>query len=303
MDDILPSPPETTEPAIQPPDETPLPAVQSPDGPPESAARPPNETAVADSAPTLPTAALPAADRLALDLSLGPGFRGRSFAAASWNWPAAVRAAIQLIDHLAMSGELSMPLLPSRVSLDADGHLVVQPATVAEAEPFVAPEVAAGEPADERAAVYHVAAVTYALLIGYPPVGDISRMERLAPELPARLKETLLRALAIDVAQRTATLAAVREQLLFVLVPPLWYEEVVARLPLDDEQRARLTTELDKIQTNWLRLRDRVPWQRLGRTRKRAGEVVGRPRVHRLLTAAGVILALFAYLVLLTDLL
>lgn len=246
---------------------------------------------------------LPAVDRLTLDLSLGPSFRGRSFAAATWNWPAAVRAAIQLIDHLAAAEDSVAPLLPGRVMLDVDGRLSVQPSTVAEAGPFAAPEVALGEPVDDRAAVYHVAALAYALLIGYPPMGDTSRMARLAPEIPARLNETMLRALAIDVAQRTATLAALREQLLFVLVPPLWYEEVVPRLPLDDEQRRKLTATLDRLQSNWLQLRDRIPWQRLGRTRKRAGEVAGRPRVHRLLTAAGVLLVLFTYLVLLTDLL
>lgn len=244
---------------------------------------------------------LPSANRLALDLALGPHFRGQTFAAATWNWPSAVRAAILLIDQ----GDIDpqAPLLPGKVMLDESGALLIQPVDSADASLFLAPELAQGLPADPRTTVYHIAALTYALLLGYPPIGDISSLGRLAPDVPARLRETLLQGLAIDPDQRTATPAELRAQLLFVLVPPVWYEEIVPHLPLADETRAKLVATLDRGQSAWLRLRDRIPWQRLGRGRRRLEDIAARPRIRRGLMMGGGLLALLIYLLLLTNLL
>lgn len=244
---------------------------------------------------------LPSVNRLALDLALGPNFRGKTFAEATWNWPAAVRAAILLIDQ--RDADPKTPLLPGKVMLDESGALLVRPVDSADATLFLAPELAQGQPADQRTAVYHIAALTYALLLGYPPIGDISSLGRLAPDVPARLREALLQGMAIDPDQRTATPAELRAQLLFVLVPPVWYEEIVPRLPLADETKTTLVATLDRGQSSWLRLRDRIPWQRLGRGHRRLEDLASRPRIRRSLMMGGGFLALLIYLLLLTDLL
>lgn len=132
-------------------------------------------------------------------------------------------------------------------------------------------------------------------------MGNIGRIDRDAAGTPAALKHILMRALAVDPQQRTATLGELRAGLYNVLVPPAWYEAYVPRLPVDDDTKARLSDALDRAQLAWYRTRDRIPWQRVGKMRKQwAGRAEDR-RVSRALTAVGVAVVLLIYIVLFTD--
>jgi hypothetical protein len=240
-----------------------------------------------------------------VDLTLNAAYRGAAFIDAAWNWPSVVRAAIHLCDYVAADPvRFARPLLPALIALDNEGQLQVEAATVAEAAPFAAPEVAdaAETAAVEITAVYHVAALAHYLLVGYPPIGNVTLVDEAAPDTPAALKSVLVRALAVDPKQRTATLADLRTQLYYVLDPPAWFEEEVPKLPIDDETKTRLIDSLNRGQLSWYRLRDRIPWQRVGRARKRLTDSTAHPKIGRALTIAGVLLVLLIYLTLLTDL-
>lgn len=283
--------------------------------------------AVAPEAPpaaddTPPPAVVEPAILPGVDLALPPTYWNMTFVDAVWNWPDVVRAAIALCDWLPGDpARFHQPLLPSGVALDEAGALQLNPVAPAEATPFLAPELREGsapatDPAkmtpDERAAaalaaaetaaVYHVAALAYYLLADYPPVDNVTLIQKVAPDTPAALKDVLVRALAVDPQARVATLSELRAQFHYVLVPPNWYEQGVARLPLSDENKAQLSDALNRLTLAWYRLRDRIPWQRLGRARRRLDDAAARPRVGRALTVAGILLALLIYLTLLTDL-
>lgn len=264
-----------------------------------------------------------------LDLSLGTAYRGTPFTDIDWNWPSIARAAIALCDYLiANPAQQTQPLLPSRISLDEEGQLQVGSASIDEAVFFTAPEIvesaaasngndkrkakkatkeiateaaAAETAAAETAAVYHIGAFAYYLLVNCPPIGNFVDIEQVAPATPGALKDTLLRALAVDAKKRTPSLAELRTQLCFVLDPPAWFEKAIPRLSLDDETEAKLISTLNRAQLTWYRLRDRIPWQRLDKTRKRYDTMLEHPRWGLALRLAGVLLLVLIYLVLVTD--
>lgn len=271
---------------------------------------------------TLPLPPTEPAAAPGFDLALPPALRGAAFVDAVWNWPTVARAAIALCDWLPSDpARLRQPLLPSRVALDEAGELQLTPVAANEATPFIAPELREGSPpatysakltpneraavemaAVETAAVYHVAALAYYLLADYPPVDNVTHIQKVAPDTPTALKSVLVRGLAVDPRQRIATLSDLRAQFHYVLVPPNWYEQSVARLPLDDENKGQLNDALNRLTLGWYRLRDRIPWQRLGRARRRFDAAAARPRVGRAFAIGGILLALLIYLTLVTNL-
>lgn len=254
-----------------------------------------------------------------LDLSLSPTYRGAPFVDISWNWPSVARAAIALSDYLiANPTRQTQPLLPSYISLDTEGQLQVGSVSANEAAPFTAPEIiestapredkgkkgkkkGATKIVPETAAVYHVGAIAHYLLVGYPPIGDFTDIEQAAPATPDTLKDVLLRALAVDAEKRTTTLDELRKQLYFVLDPPAWFEKAIPKLPVDEELKTRLTDGLNRAQLSWYRLRDRIPWQRLDKMRKRYDAALADPRWGPVLRLSGVLLLVLIYLLLMTD--
>lgn len=237
-----------------------------------------------------------------LDLSLGPAYWGRRLTEIEWNWPMVVRAAYHLCDHLTTDPALlARPILPGHIGFEGDDHPQIDVVDAGDAGPFLAPEVVAGAPPTEVAAVFNIAAVTYYLLVGAPPLGNIGRIDQDATGTPAALKHVLMKALAVDPRMRTATLVELRTGLFSVLVPPAWYEAYVPRLPVDDDTKARLSDTLNRAQLAWYRLRDRIPWQRVGKARQQLAGKTDNPRTGRVLTAAGVLLVLLIYIVLFTD--
>ena len=237
-----------------------------------------------------------------LDLSLGPAYWGRRFTEIEWSWPLVVRAAYHLCGHLMVDPALlARPILPGHIAFEGDDRPQIDAVEAGDAGPFLAPEVVAGAAPTEAAAVFNIAALTYYLLVGAPPLGNIGRIDKDAAGTPAALKHVLMKALAVDPRQRTATLVELRTGLFSVLVPPAWYEAYVPRLPVDDDTKARLSDTLNRAQLAWYRLRDRIPWQRVGKARQQLAGKTENPRTGRALTAAGVLLVLLIYIVLFTD--
>ena len=93
---------------------------------------------------------------------------------------------------------------------------------------FMAPEQARGESIDERADVYALGSILYALLAGVPPYADLDSPEELvqvsatrpprsidelAPEAPADLRAIVNRAMARDPSERYPTAREMAEQL------------------------------------------------------------------------------------------
>lgn len=244
----------------------------------------------------------PAAPEATLDLSLGPAYWGRPLTEIDWSWPAAVRAAYHLCGHLmADPAAAARSLLPGHIIFESEDRPQIGAVDGGDAGPFLAPEVAPGAAPAEAAAVYGIAAVTYYLLVGAPPLGNIGRIDKDAAGTPAALKYVLMKALAVDPQQRTATLGELRAGLYNVLAPPAWYEAYLPRLPFDDDTKARLSDTLDRAQLAWFRTRDRIPWQRVGKTRKQLAGRAEDPRLARALTAVGVAVVLLIYIVLFTD--
>lgn len=244
--------------------------------------------------------ATPPAPGAMLDLSLGQAYWGRRLIEIDWNWPSAVRVALLLCD-LVQADPAAGPLLPGHITIVDDDRLQIDVLDVGDAIPFVAPEVAAGAMPTQVAAVFNIAAVIYYLLADAPPLGNIGRIDADLAATPAAFRHVLIRALAVDPRLRTPTPDDLRAGFYAVIDPPAWYESHVLRLPIDDEARARLNDLLNRMHLAWYRLRDRIPWQRMGKARKRLAGTTGNPRLERGLTAAGILIVLLIYIVLFTD--
>ncbi len=107
----------------------------------------------------------------------------------------------------------------TRMEMTRGGHLT-QPGLAMGTPEYMAPEQAAGKPADERADVYAAGGVLYAMVVGKPPHEGSNIMEvltlkattmpqmprRIRPEIPEELEGIIMKALARDLDLRYQTM-------------------------------------------------------------------------------------------------
>ncbi len=144
--------------------------------------------------------------------------------AARLDQPWAVEAAAhvvteigQALEHAWHKGVVHGSLTPDSVLVQDTGRVIVTDLGLAAlldlvgaqvkraASPYLAPERAAGGPADPRADVYSLGAIAYSLLTGRGPVviqGQVQPPSRFNPDVPAEMDRVLLKALAHDPAER-----------------------------------------------------------------------------------------------------
>jgi serine/threonine-protein kinase len=109
----------------------------------------------------------------------------------------------------------------------AEATALTQIGTVLGTAAYLSPEQALGEPVTAAADVYSLGAVLYELLTGRPPyafesladlaeqqrAGAITPVSELAPEVPAHVEDTVMRALARNPAYRPPTASAFADEL------------------------------------------------------------------------------------------
>ena len=123
----------------------------------------------------------------------------------------------QALDHAYRKGLVHGTLTPENILLQDDGHVVVTDFGLDElmelvgtqakrvGSPYVAPERVAGQAADARADVYSMAAILYGMLTKRAPQvvkGEVLPPSRFNPEVPQKMDQVLVRALALDPADR-----------------------------------------------------------------------------------------------------
>ena len=113
------------------------------------------------------------------------------------------------------------------IARSLDGTRLTEAGTVLGTAAYIAPEQAAGETVTAAADVYALGAVLYELLTGRPPYvaesltelflkqrhGSITPVRELAPDVPAALEDTVMRALARDPRYRPESAAALAGEL------------------------------------------------------------------------------------------
>lgn len=236
-----------------------------------------------------------------VDLTLDPRLSQTSFVDYAWNWPTATRAAIYVCDYLDGQGQSLTHITPACISLNDEGQVDIGTAELQTAVPFLAPEVREGGAVTPASQVYNVAAILYYFLLGYPPLGNVRSIDQDAPDTPAELKRVLFNALAVDPAERTATVHELRANLFGVLSPPTWGNKLVPKLPLDDETKARLEGAINKVQQRWLRTRDKIPWQRVGQGQRRLTGATANQQNRQAITIVGMLVMILLYLALFTS--
>jgi serine/threonine protein kinase len=123
----------------------------------------------------------------------------------------------QALDHAYRKGLVHGMLTPENIVLQDDGRVVVTDFGLGElmelvgaqakqaGSPYVAPERVAGQAADARADVYSMAAILYSMLTKRAPQtvkGKVLPPSRFNPEVPQKMDQVLVKALAPEPADR-----------------------------------------------------------------------------------------------------
>jgi hypothetical protein len=158
-----------------------------------------------------------------------------------------VMQAGQALEHAANKGVVHGALTPDNIVVRQNGQVAVTDFGLAElldlvgvhvrkaASPFMAPERAAGKPADARADVYSLGAILYTLLAHQRPQvvqGQVLRPSRLNPDVPAAMDQVVVKALDPDPARRYPNVKAFLAAL-----------GALALVPADTEAAPVATTE------------------------------------------------------------
>jgi eukaryotic-like serine/threonine-protein kinase len=142
--------------------------------------------------------------------------------------------------NLLLAAEGTLKITDFGIARAAEGTALTQPGTVLGTAAYLAPEQTAGEKVTAAADLYALGAVLYELLAGRPPyqpdslddlaaqqsAGAIPPLRELAPEVPGRLEEVVMRCLARNPEYRASSAAELGR----ALAPP--QTEEAATVPL-----------------------------------------------------------------------
>jgi serine/threonine-protein kinase len=133
---------------------------------------------------------------------------------------------------------------------------LTQAASLVGTAAYLSPERALGEAGDERADVYALGCLLYAMLTGSPPfVGELSAVvlhqhinsapkppREVAPQVPPALDALVLAMLAKDPRDRPQTAADVRDRLAELGAPGVWPAQVAATAATEPIERTGATS-------------------------------------------------------------
>jgi serine/threonine-protein kinase len=160
--------------------------------------------------------------------------------------------------NVMIAGDGAVRVLDFGIARPLDGTTLTQAASLVGTAAYLSPERALGEAGDERADIYALGCLLYAMLTGGPPfVGELSAVvlhqhinsppkppRDVAPHVPAALDALVLAMLAKDPRDRPQTAADVRDKLAELAAPGAWPAAAAATATTEPIDRTGATSVL-----------------------------------------------------------